>query len=106
SNGSASSLTVADPSARRAKIARRVEFANAPNVSSSRWSSIAVVIRPRCFPGWLIYRSVKHTEQAGGCQRRVGRSRTPEQRISSRLVGGGTSSLLGGAVSLDRGVDR
>src|SRR5437016_5012563 len=43
SNGSASSLTVAAPSARRARIARRVELASAAKVSLSRSSSIAVV---------------------------------------------------------------
>jgi hypothetical protein len=44
SNGAASSLTVASPAVRRAKIARRVELANAANVSLSRSSSIAVIM--------------------------------------------------------------
>src|SRR5207249_10645898 len=43
SNGSASSLTVASPSARRARIARRVELARAAKVSLGRSSSIAIV---------------------------------------------------------------
>ncbi len=59
SNGSASSLTVAAPRARRAKIARLVELASAANVSSSLVSSIAVVIA-RCFAEWLIYSLVKY----------------------------------------------
>ena len=44
SNGSASSLTVAAPSARRARIARRVELASAAKVSLSRSSSTIVAI--------------------------------------------------------------
>ena len=43
SNGSASSFTVASPSARRARIARRVGFASAAKVSLSRSSSIVLL---------------------------------------------------------------
>jgi hypothetical protein len=46
-NGSASSFTVAAPSASRANIARRVEFASAAKVSVSRRSSIAAFVTPR-----------------------------------------------------------
>ncbi len=55
SKGSASSLTVAEPSARRARIARRVELASAANVSLSRSSSITMVmVSPPYFPSWII----------------------------------------------------
>jgi hypothetical protein len=43
-NGSASSLTVASPSAKRAKIARRVEFANAAKVWLSLSSSLLMIM--------------------------------------------------------------
>jgi hypothetical protein len=44
SNGSASSLTFASPSASRAKIARRVELASAAKVPLSRSSSVMSVM--------------------------------------------------------------
>jgi hypothetical protein len=43
-NGSASSLTVASPSAKRAKIARRVEFASAAKVWLSLSSSLLMIM--------------------------------------------------------------
>ena len=48
-NGSANSLTLASPSASRARIARRVEFASAAKVSLSRSSSIGDRHRPVTF---------------------------------------------------------
>jgi hypothetical protein len=42
--GAASSLTVACPSAKRANIARRVEFANAAKIWLSLSSSLLVII--------------------------------------------------------------
>ena len=53
-NGSASSFTVASPSARRARMARRVAFASAAKVSLSRSPPIAVVMACTYFPSWLI----------------------------------------------------
>jgi hypothetical protein len=43
--GSANSFTVASPFAKRANIARRVEFAKAPNVLSNRSSSLLVIVK-------------------------------------------------------------
>jgi len=50
SNGSASSLHVASPLAKRATMARLVEFANAAKVSSSFSSSTAVDMTSSCTP--------------------------------------------------------
>ncbi len=57
SKGSASSLTLASPSASRARIARRVALARAANVSLRRSSSIDIVIataHPLLLSIWLI----------------------------------------------------
>src|ERR1700736_3829461 len=61
SNGSASSLTVASPSARRARIARRVELASAAKVSLSRSSSSIIVMVAPYLPEWIIKQSGKYT---------------------------------------------
>src|ERR1700686_1164176 len=64
SNGLASSLTVASPCARRARIARRVEFASTAKVSLRRSSSMDPLIGGRYFPYRLIYHSGNHGQCA------------------------------------------
>jgi hypothetical protein len=60
SNGSASSLTVASPSANRAKIARRVEFAKAAKVWLSLSSSLLLTMILPYLTKRLINRLVKY----------------------------------------------
>src|ERR1700694_5151764 len=63
SNGLASSLTVASPCAKRARMARRVEFDSTAKVSLSRSSAIDAIIGPPYFPYQLIYHNGNHARR-------------------------------------------
>ncbi len=70
SNGAASSLTVAAPPARRARIARRVVFARAAKVSLRRWSSVSVCVPTQPYlHEQLISQDGKHDELASRLDR-------------------------------------